>query len=100
MNEPVSRLEFRAKVRTDSSVRIPPDVSGRVKPGQIVVVSIDTRTRRAQGAFHADDEVDRIARLQAEPVDAVRKCLEAQGSLARTPGISALLSVRGSGRAG
>jgi len=100
MKEHVSRLEFRAKLGGDASISIPAELARTLKPGQRVLVSIDPRPRRASGGLHSDEEVERIARLQAEPAEAVRKCLDAQGSLARSPGIAALLAGRKPGRAG
>ncbi|HLA99822.1 MAG TPA: hypothetical protein VJO14_00425 [Bacteroidota bacterium] len=100
MKAHVSRLEFRAKLKSDATIAVPRDVAAALRPGQTVLVSIDPRRRRESGGFHSDEEVDRIALMQAESADAVRKCLDAQGSLSRNPDFAHRLQAGRTGRGG
>ncbi len=100
MKEHVSRLEFRAKLRGDRTIVVPRDLAAGLRAGQSILVSVDPRSKRESGGVHSDEEIDRISRLQAEPPEAVRKCLDAQGSLSRSPQFARRASAGGGGRSG
>jgi hypothetical protein len=100
MKEHVSRLEFRAKLTRDRSIPVPRELAARLRPGQSLLVSVDPRGQRAAGGIYSDEEIDRIARLQAEPPGAVRKCLDSQGSLAGSANFLRRFPVVRRGRAG
>jgi len=100
MKEHVSRLEFRAKLKGDGTIAVPDDLAAALRPGQSLLVSVDPRGGQASGGLFSDEEIDRIARLQIEPPEGVRKCLDAQGSLSGTVGFSRRFSARRRGRGG
>jgi hypothetical protein len=81
MRQAVSQHRFRAVITREGAIIVPPESKAGLKSGQPVWVVIE----RAGGAVEAPDEqeVAAIAALQSEHPDTIRRCLRAQGSLAR-----------------
>ena len=81
MKQAVSRRRFRAVITREGAIIVPPESKAGLKSGQPIWVVIEHAEEA--GGSPDEEEVAAIAALQAEHPDTIRRCLRAQGSLAR-----------------
>jgi hypothetical protein len=92
MRQAVSRRRFRSVITREGTIIVPDAAREGLKAGQSVWVEIGpTAGKAAHRSPHAiddpdDQEVAAIAALQLEHPDVIRRCLRAQGTLARRKG--------------
>ena len=100
MKEHNPPLRFRAKLGSDGTITVPKRIAGALPAGQSLVVSVDPAGHRGRKGLYSDEEAERISRLQGEPTEAIRKCLDAQGSLSRSTGFGRRAAAGRAGRTG
>lgn len=86
-DRPSSR--FRASIGADRSITVPEEIAGLFRSAGELEVTLRVPPGRSRRSGPAIDpaEVAAIAALQAEPPDAVLRCLASQGALRhRKPG--------------
>jgi hypothetical protein len=83
MRQAVSRRRFRAVITREGTIIVPDGAKTGLKSGQSVWVTLEPPGRRGARREPDEEEVAAIAALQAEHPDMVRRCLGAQGALAR-----------------
>ena len=78
-------LVFETGIAADGSVRIPPEISGRFRAGERIVIRVQSAplAREVAARGISDAEVQKIASRQLESRERVLRFLLSEGALAR-----------------